>query len=200
MAESAAEPAPVSILHRVAQGDEAAVKECLDTFGGIVWTLARRMLPRGEDPADAVQDIFIELWRKADRYDPNIASEKTFVAMLTRRRLIDRLRRHARTPATAELNEAAHVPTDNSIDRVEISEEAARIRELMKKLSPDQQRVLQLSISEGWSHRQIAESLDMPLGTVKTHARRGLMRVREMLAKETGSPGESVGGSRGGAA
>jgi RNA polymerase sigma-70 factor (ECF subfamily) len=170
-----------SLLQRVADGDEAAVQECFDEFGGIVWSLARRMIPRGEDPADAVQEIFIELWRKADRYDPDIASEKTFVAMLTRRRLIDRIRKSGRTPNSAELDEAAHIPNDDRPDPVELSEEAARIRELMKELSPDQQRVLRLSINEGWSHRQIAENLDMPLGTVKTHVRRGLMRVRELL-------------------
>jgi len=171
----------MSLLQRVAAGDEAAVQECFDTFGGIVWSLARRMVPRGEDPADAVQEIFIELWKKADRYDPAIASEKTFVAMLTRRRLIDRIRKAGRTPRSAELDEAAHVPSDDRPDPVELSEEAARIRELMKQLSPDQQKVLKLSINEGWSHRQIAENLDMPLGTVKTHVRRGLMRVRELL-------------------
>jgi RNA polymerase sigma factor (sigma-70 family) len=173
-----------SLLQRVAAGDESAVEECFNEFGGIVWSLARRMVPRGEDPADAVQEIFIELWRKADRYDPSIASEKTFVAMLTRRRLIDRIRKVGRTPRPAALDEAAHVPTETGRDPVEVSEEASRIRELMEQLSPEQQKVLQLSINEGWSHRQIADALDMPLGTVKTHVRRGLMRVREMLGVE----------------
>jgi RNA polymerase sigma-70 factor (ECF subfamily) len=165
----------------VAQGDDSAVQQCLDEFGGLVWSLARRMLPRGEDPADAVQEIFIELWRKADRYDPAIASEKTFVAMLTRRRLIDKIRKVGRTPRSAALDEAAHVPADDGPDLVELSDEASRIRALVEQLSPDQQRVLSLSINEGWAHSQIAESLDMPLGTVKTHVRRGLMRVRELL-------------------
>jgi RNA polymerase sigma-70 factor (ECF subfamily) len=176
----AAEDSP-TLLQRVAQGDERAVQECLDEFGGIVWSLARRMLPRGEDPADAVQEIFIELWRKADRYDPAIASEKTFVAMLTRRRLIDKIRKVGRTPRSAELDEAAHVPADQGPNPVELSEEASRIRKLMEQLSPDQRKVLTLSINGGWSHRQIAEHLNMPLGTVKTHVRRGLMRVRELL-------------------
>ncbi|MHC4410963.1 MAG: RNA polymerase sigma factor, partial [Planctomycetota bacterium] len=170
-----------TLLQRVAQGDDSAVQQCLDEFGGLVWSLARRMLPRGEDPADAVQEIFIELWRKADRYDPAIASEKTFVAMLTRRRLIDKIRKVGRTPRSAALDEAAHVPADDGPDLVELSDEASRIRALVEQLSPDQQRVLSLSINEGWAHSQIAESLDMPLGTVKTHVRRGLMRVRELL-------------------
>jgi RNA polymerase sigma-70 factor (ECF subfamily) len=168
-------------LQRVARGDEAAVQACFDEFGGLVWSLARRMLPRGEDPADAVQEIFIELWRKADRYDPSIASEKTFVAMLTRRRMIDKIRKAGRTPRSAALDEAAHVPVDDGPNQVELSEEANRIRKLMEQLTPDQQKVLSLSVNEGWAHRQIAESLNMPLGTVKTHVRRGLMRVRELL-------------------
>jgi len=171
-----------SILQRVARGEEGAVQECLDRFGGLVWTLARRFLPGAEDAADAVQDVFIDLWTHASRYDPAVAAESTFVAMIARRRLIDRLRKRGREPRVEPLAEAAAVPAESAADPVERADEVARAAAALATLKPDQQRVLRLSIHDGWTHKQIAERLDMPLGTVKTHARRGLMRVREMLA------------------
>ena len=76
------------ILNRIAAGDPDAVQECLDQFGGLVWSLARRLTSSESDAEDAVQEIFVEIWRKAERYDPSIASESTFIAMLARRRLI----------------------------------------------------------------------------------------------------------------
>ena len=85
-----------SILQRVAAGDTEAVAACIDRFGGLVWSLARRFLDRPTEAEDAVQEIFIELWKSASRFDPSIASETTFVAMIARRRLIDRQRKLGR--------------------------------------------------------------------------------------------------------
>ena len=81
------------VLERVAAGDPVAVKECMDRFGGLVWTLARRALPTAQDAEDATQEIFTEIWLSADRYDQNRGSETVFVATIARRRLIDRLRK-----------------------------------------------------------------------------------------------------------
>ena len=105
------EPATPSItlLARVARGDEDAVSACMDRFGGLVWSLARRYLRNDAEAADAVQEIFIELWQNAKRYDPERGSEETFVAVLTRRRLIDRLRKLKRQPRAASLAAAAEV-------------------------------------------------------------------------------------------
>ena len=80
----------------VAGGDAGAVRECLDAYGGLVWSLARRLSPGEAEAEDAVQEIFIELWSKAGRYDEGRASETTFVAMIARRRLIDRWRQRGR--------------------------------------------------------------------------------------------------------
>ena len=77
------------VLPRVATGESAAVAECLNRYGNLVWSLARRSCPDVQAAEDAVQDIFLKLWTVADRFDPEIASESTFVAMIARRRLID---------------------------------------------------------------------------------------------------------------
>src|SRR3954470_11204914 len=86
------------LLGRVAAGDQQAVRECLARYGGLVWSIARRF--EGNDAEDAVQEIFLDLWRSAPRFDPQLSSEPAFVAMLARRRLIDRRRMRQRRPTT----------------------------------------------------------------------------------------------------
>ncbi|MCX5746449.1 MAG: sigma-70 family RNA polymerase sigma factor, partial [Proteobacteria bacterium] len=92
-------PATVTpLLARVAVGDRGALRECLDRYGGLVWSIARRF--EASEAEDAVQEIFVDLWKSAVRYDPEVASEPTFIAMIARRRLIDRRRSRGRRPAT----------------------------------------------------------------------------------------------------
>ena len=81
-----------AILHRITQGDQTAVQDCLKKYGGLVWSLARRMSANTDDAEDAVQEIFIDVWKNAARFDESQSSETTFIAMIARRRLIDRLR------------------------------------------------------------------------------------------------------------
>lgn len=172
-----------SILHRIAEGDQDAIKECMDRFGGLVWSLARRLAGNASEAEDAVQEIFIDVWRSAGRFDPAIASETTFVAMIARRRLIDRGRRRARRPEVAAIPET--IESDGpAFDPAEVEEAAKAALSAMERLRPEQRKVLELSIQFGRSHEQIAGTTGLPLGTVKTHARRGLIRLREILAEE----------------
>jgi len=173
------EPAPV--LERVAAGDERAVEECLDRYGNLVWSLARRFCPDRAEAEDAVQEIFIELWSSAARFDPQKASETTFVAMIARRRLIDRMRASGRRPAMEELSETPDADQAVAEPDVVARDEAARAARLIATLKPEQQQVIRLAVFEGRTHRDIATALGMPLGTVKTHLRRGLLRVREAM-------------------
>lgn len=169
-----------TILKRIALGNKNAVQECLDTYGGLVWSLALRMLSNKEEAEDAVQDIFIDIWKNAERFDETQASETTFVAMIARRRLIDRLRKTTRQPNVDSLEDMLFDPKNNN-QSVETTIEAKEIAQVMKDLRPEQRQILHLSIVQGYSHQEIADALQMPLGTVKTHARRGLMKVRELL-------------------
>ena len=91
------------VLPRIAAGDPAAVADCIARYGGLVWSLARRFLGNMTDAEDAVQDVFIELWKNAARYDPGLASEPTYITMIARRRLIDRKRRTGRVPPAQPL-------------------------------------------------------------------------------------------------
>ena len=86
------------ILERVAAGEAAAVEECLAAYRGLVWSLARRSTPNLADAEDAMQEIFIAVWRNASRYDPALSAESTFITTIAKRRLIDRYRRKSRRP------------------------------------------------------------------------------------------------------
>lgn len=162
----------------------------LDRYSGLVWSLARRHSPSPQDAEDAVQEIFLEIWRSAARYDPEVAAEQTFVAMIARRRLIDRARRHQRQPKREALPEPEIVVAEPEPDRAEISDEARRVSAVLRTLRPEQQKVLELSLVQGRSHSQISEQTGMPLGTVKSLARRGLIKVRKMLGVDP-QPGET---------
>jgi RNA polymerase sigma-70 factor (ECF subfamily) len=178
------------ILQAVARGEASAVRECLDRYAGLVWTLARRFSASEMDAEDAAQEIFISLWRSAARFDPARASEATFVAMIARRRLIDRARAKGRQLAPAILDESVPGVSALPAQAMETIEDASRAAQALATLSPEQQRVLQLAVHRGLSHEQIASSTGLPLGTVKTHIRRGLMHVREAL--ETRARASSV--------
>jgi RNA polymerase sigma factor (sigma-70 family) len=174
------DPMPMPLLHRVAARDAAAVRECLDRFGGLVWSLARRFSPSSSDAEDAVQEVFLDLWKNAGRFDPSLASEATYVAMIARRRLIDRHRRGQRRMDTEPLPDALGEAAPEGT-RQEVCAEAAFAVKAMASLKPEQRRVLVMSVTQGMSHEEIANATGLPIGTVKTHARRGLLRVREAL-------------------
>lgn len=181
-----------SILKRISTGDNSAVKDCLDKYGGLVWSLARRMLPDVNDAEDAVQEIFVEIWKNAERFDEEKASETTFIAMIARRRLIDRLRKFDRQPNADSFEDMLTEPVGKDGREVYVSIDAKRAAAAMNELRPEQSKVLQLSIIEGFSHSEIAELMKIPLGTVKTYARRGLIEVREILAAENEKFGQGV--------
>lgn len=170
-----------SILQRIAAGDQSAVQECLKSYGGLVWSLARRMLRNSDDAEDAVQEIFVDVWKNAARFDPAQASETTFVAMIARRRLIDKIRHTQRRISADSIDDVLAEPSTRDDKVMQTNVEAREAAKALDQLRPEQRQVLQLSIVHGLSHQEIADSIGMPLGTVKTHARRGIIQVREIL-------------------
>lgn len=170
-----------AILQRITSGDRTAVEDCLSAYGGLVWSIARRMLRNNDDAEDAVQEIFIDVWKNAERFDPSQSSETTFIAMIARRRIIDRIRYANRRISADSLEDVLVEPWTRADESMQISIEAREAAKAMKDLKPEQRRVLQLSIVQGLSHQEIADTMGLPLGTVKTHARRGILQVREFL-------------------
>lgn len=175
------------LLQRIAAEDRDAMEQCVDRFGPLIWSAAHRYLGRSHEAEDAVQEVFVELWQSAHRYDESLGSETTFVMVLARRRLLDCRRRLVRRPEMTPLEEvdeppmaAATAPSNGSDD------DGFHAVQALRTLPPEQQQVIELSIREGRTHQEIASRLAMPLGTVKTLLRRGLLRLRSVL--ERGKP------------
>lgn len=170
-----------SLLARIAAGDEAAVRDCVAAFGGLVLGLARRWSADPADAEDAVQEIFYDLWKSAHRFDPAKASERGFVAMLARRRLIDRARKRRRDIASEPFPEGFDLPDEGS-DRAARGVEALDARAALARLAPIQRQLLERHLLDGKTHDEIARETALPLGTVKSHIRRGLLKARALLA------------------
>jgi RNA polymerase sigma-70 factor (ECF subfamily) len=178
-----------NLLARVAAGDESAVKECVDRFGGLVWSLALRWSVDSADAEDAVQEVFFDLWKSAHRYRPSKASDRGFVAMIARRRLIDRARKRDRRPKLEPFPEGFDAPGESQIE-VEQIRRVESAKAVLAQLSPDQRKVLELSLLEGLPHQEISVRTGLPLGTVKSHIRRGLKKAREIAAASGSAEGE----------
>jgi RNA polymerase sigma-70 factor, ECF subfamily len=169
------------MLQRIAAGDTAAVRECIDQYGALIWSIARRLSRTPSDAEDATQEIFLDIWRSAARFDASQGSDKVFIAMIARRRLIDRLRKTSAEPPMDPIEVLDNVPSSENSTSSEASMEAEQATRALAELRPEQRQVLELGLLQGLSQSEIAERLKMPLGTVKSFMRRGLIKVREYL-------------------
>lgn len=177
------------MFRRVAAGEPGAVEAFVDQYGSLVWSLALRQTRTRDEAEDAVQEIFLDLWRSAERFDSTRASGAGFVAMIARRRLIDRTRKEQRRPTLTAMPEGLDVTSDEH-ERLERSIEAGQIMTVLQGLPDRQREAIELSVVTGLSHAQIAERTDTPLGTVKSNIRRGMAELRRrLLERNPGSAG-----------
>jgi len=176
-----------SVLQRVASGDPGAAQQVMDDYGKLVWSIARRMLGHGPDTEDAVQEIFIEIWKHAGRFDRSKGTEVGFVAMVARRRVVDVVRKRQRQPDIEPLPESIGMAPEDTAQQAEQADEVVRATRALEQLPEQRQEVLKMALLSGRTHSEIAEMSGLPLGTVKTHVRRGLMRIRELLDDDQAS-------------
>lgn len=179
--------ADLDLMQRVASGEEAAIADLYDRFGSLVYRMAFQTMPTRADTEDAVQEIFVRLWKTADRYDPKRAALVTWVMLLSRRHLVDRLRRSQARLKTSGLGDSSgQMPGDGSgeMTRLEQDERYRDVLELVKTLPELQQRVVIRAYLGGQTLRQIGEELDTPIGTVKSALSRALVRLRERAVEE----------------
>lgn len=164
----------LALLNRVSHGDAQALGEFYDLFAGLVNGLALRILRDRSDAEDVVQEVFVQAWRQAARFDAARGTPEAWICTITRSRALDRLRRRAvrREDSTDE------PPASGTAPR---AEEALAVRAALGTLSADQRLALELAYYEGLSQSEIAERLGQPLGTVKTRIRTAMLRLRGVL-------------------
>lgn len=177
-------PLEADIESRFGSDDPAVLRAAFDACGGAVLSYGRRLLPSTEDAEDLVQQVFVSAWRQRHRYDPTRASLLTWLLGIARHKAIDRLRglqrERERTAAASQPGAWRDV-----VDEAARTADRLLVAEALGWLRPEQQQVLELAFYDDLTHQQIADKLSMPLGTVKSHARRGLQRLRRFLDPDT---------------
>ena len=177
-----------TLLGRIAQGDQAALRELYDRVVPLAYGLAHRMAVDGALAEDIVQEAFMRVWRGADRYDPTRGAPRPWFLRIVRNLAIDQIRaRRARGRAEGGLERhmadegvTPALPEDLAVG----SERARRVRAALQTLPKDMRRALEIAYFEGLSHSQIAAREGLPLGTVKARIRNAVLRLREALGPE----------------
>jgi RNA polymerase sigma-70 factor (ECF subfamily) len=170
------------LLHAVARGDESALASLYDRYASILLGLLMRILHSRGEAEDVLQELFLQVWRRAVDFDESRGRAFTWLVTLARSRAIDRLRSldaRARA-ATASVAEPSEEISDASADTFR-AEQREIVRRALAELSEDQRQTLVLAYEEGLTQTEIAARLKQPLGTVKTRTRAGLSKMRELL-------------------
>lgn len=175
------------LMQRVAASDESAVAELYDRFGSLVFRMAYQAMPTRMEAEDAVQEVFVRLWKTAGRYDQTRAALVTWVMLICRRHLVDKLRRSkARLRASSIEQPAGQMVADpaTSSGRLEVDEKVKVLMGRIEMLPELQRTVVMRAYLGGQTLRQIGEELNTPLGTIKSALSRALVRLRERSGEE----------------
>ncbi len=180
---SAAGPSPGDLLARSAAGDEAAFAQFYELMSPSAYGLALRVTRDAHLAQDVLQETFTEIWSQAGRYDPDSSSARAWVAMMTHRRAVDRVRREQSDRDRSAIWASGSVVTahDSVAEVVQLRAEHRRVRAAMERLTPLQREALELAYFGGLTHTDVAGRLDIPLGTAKTRIRDALRALRMRL-------------------
>ena len=176
------------LVQQLLQRDVDAFEQLYDRYSRIVYTLVLRIVQQGSIAEEVVQDVFLQLWRNAARYDTRRGHFVPWLMTLARNRALDHLRlkserQRRREDQTEKLPAVIDAPQfEQALDEKRCAE---RVRALMGSLNPQQKKAIELAYFEGLSHTEIAETLKEPLGTVKSWIRNGLLRLKEGLRAAT---------------
>lgn len=180
-------PSDLELVERIRRGDQPALDLLYGRYSSPVYSLVWKILQNAEEAEDVALDVFWQVWRQADRYDPARGAPPAWIFTLARSRAIDRLRarsrREDRTISIDDPNVNIDPLDENAAPDQVVSFRQSRdaVRAAMTKLSPVQREAVELAFLKGLTHVEIAERLGQPLGTVKTRIRQGLIRLRRHL-------------------
>lgn len=168
-------------------GQSAVLRVLYDRHAGLVHGIALNVLGNAQEAEDLTQDIFLTLVRGSS-YDPRRGTLRTFLAILTRSRALDRLRSRGAAHRVLERwqpSKTEEITTNLPLEQASQNEQSQEVQAALAQLSEEQQQILKMSYYDGLSQAEIAKQLDIPLGTVKARARRGLLKLRQTLTDYT---------------
>jgi RNA polymerase sigma-70 factor, ECF subfamily len=177
----------IELLRRVGQGDRRSFEDLYDRFSGVLFSTALQILNDHREAEDVVQEVFVQIWDKAKLYDAARGKPLTWAMTLTRNKAIDRLRSAQRRyrlqdQVEKETKVTNQIALKDSSEEVEILEKSRLIRAAVLELSKEQREAIELAFFSGLTQNEIAQELNQPLGTVKARIRRGMLRLKEMIA------------------
>lgn len=172
-----------TLLARIATGDEAAFAALYDEIAPRVLGLVRRLLIDHAQSEEVTQEIFLEIWQNAPRYEPSKGGATTWIFTMAHRRAVDRIRSsQAGRDRDVRIGIRDYESDyDNVAGTVETTIENERVKKAMLQLTELQRQAITLAYYGGYSHSEVAEKLEIPLGTVKTRLRDGMIRLRDAL-------------------
>ena len=175
----------VAAINRVAGGDHAALRLVYSETSAKLFGVCLRILADRSEAEDVVQDVYLTVWRKAASFDEAVASPITWLVAIARNRSIDRLRSSARSRAHAPIEVAAEVPDEglSALERLEIGEDQARLKDCLQELEERQSAAIRSAFLDGFTYEELAERNRVPLGTMKSWIRRGLLKLRTCLER-----------------
>ena len=174
---------PEELMRRTALGQEKAFERLYDTFGARVFGLARRIVRDPSQAEEVAQEVFLEIWRRASRFDSQKGSATSWIMTLTHARSVDRVR-SAQAATDRDLKHAQATTerdVDSVVEAVEASFERKAVQRCLGTLTELQRESVTLAYYSGYTYREVAELLTAPLPTIKTRLRDGLIRLRDCL-------------------
>ena len=165
-----------------ARGDDNALKAVYLQYGSLVYSFCRRTLDESR-AKDVTQEVFISAWRSRERFEPAKGTLAGWLIAITKNRIIDNVRAEQRHSTRRSADDPAEVPVDSHVEQLG---DRLLIAEALRRLSDRARQVITMHYFEGLTHRQIAEQLSLPLGTVKSDLRRGLSKIRHHLESAHG--------------
>ena len=170
-------------MRRIAARDRGAMEELYDLYSGLLFSIAMRILNDSGEAEEVLQDVFLQVWEKPDRYHEGAGSATSWLACVTRNRAIDRFRSRAHRQRVAETLQTAQAPTEalSNADLLPDPDAGVAIRNALSELPAEQSQAIQMTFFGGLTQQQVAEALGEPLGTVKARIRRGMLKLRDSL-------------------
>lgn len=176
------------LLGRTAARDRAAFSALYDRYAPRAFGLILRIIRNRTDAEDVLQETFLQVWNQAARFDPNRSAPDVWLLLIARSRAVDRLRKRRLTTKEELPDPATHTEPDTGLIR---QEDAAKLHTALEQLPHEQRELIRRAFYCGLTHEQIAIELNLPLGTVKTRIRLGMMRLRDRFAGLAASEGHT---------
>jgi RNA polymerase sigma-70 factor, ECF subfamily len=182
MARLSTDSSDIELIHGLRLGSKQALGILYDRYGSLVYAVVLKILKQPADAEDLTQEIFLNFW-KQEKFDSNRATLSTYLGMMARSRALNRLASqdsYQRSLQRLQWSFSEVLP-NTPLEKASLAEQQEAVQHALAQLSDRQRQILEMNFYQGLSHSQIAQQLDLPLGTVKTTARKGLMELRQQL-------------------